>query len=129
MTRNPYLMLGIPFGASRDEATAAFVRRAKPLRRAGAAGTDQLTELTWALNQIDVTLARPAEAMELYRIPASPEAFETGGPGLLDPAPETLAAVPADRDRALLELRQTAAREFLCELVRLHTSRVGRFAP
>ena len=35
MDRNPYVILGIPFGASRAEANAAFARRAQALKHEG----------------------------------------------------------------------------------------------
>jgi hypothetical protein len=130
MLRNPYLLLGIPFGASREEATAAFVRKARPLRRAGTAGSDRLTDLTWALNQIDEKVQRPQESMDIYRIPGCPDALRpSGAGGLLDPGPETLSARPADREAALRELRALAAAEYLESLVRTRASHIDRFAP
>src|ERR1700727_1939597 len=72
MNRNPYVILGIPFGSSRARANVAFARKARSLRRAGAAGHDALTDLTWALQQIDEAIRNPAAALELYRIPANP---------------------------------------------------------
>jgi hypothetical protein len=117
--RNPYLILGIPFGSSRDDANVAFARRAKSLRRAGAAGRDRLTDLTWALNQIDEGLRQPETAMEIYRIPADPEALRATGGGVLAPPPETLPPRPADRAAARRQLQRDAAHEFLRYLVRL----------
>ena len=86
MDRNPYVILGIPFGATRAEANAAFARKARSLRRDGA-DLDQMTDLTWALQRIDVAIRDPATAMELYRIPADPEAFQGEGDGVLRPPP------------------------------------------
>ena len=129
MNRNPYLILGVPFGASREQATAAFVRRARPLRRGGPAATDELTDLTWALNQIDELLKAPDEVMDVYRVPADRAAFAAEGPGVLRPGPEQLAARASDRDAALLELRRAAALDLLRGLVRLQSSRIARFAP
>jgi hypothetical protein len=124
MNRNPYVILGIPFGASRAEANVAFAGKARSLRRSGPRGIDQLTDLTWALQQIDEAIRNPTAAMELYRIPADPEAFDAVGAGVLRPPPEQLAARPADCARALTELQQAAARQYLRYLVARRAARV-----
>lgn len=116
MDRNPFVLLGIPFGASRAEANAAFAGKAQALRREGGS-IDQMTDLTWALQRINVAIKDPATAMELYRIPADPEAFHAEGEGVLRPPPERLQAADGDRDAALEGLRQAAAREYLRYLV------------
>jgi len=125
MNRNPYVILGIPFGASRAEANIAFAGKARSLRRRGREGIDQLTDLTWALQQIDEAIRNPAAAMELYRIPADPQAFRVNGEGVLQPPPEHLAARPGDRDAALTELQHAAARQYLRHLVALRAARVS----
>ena len=79
--RNPYVILGVPFGATREQANAAFARRARPLRRLGAAGRDRMTDLTWALNQIDEAIREPGTALWLYRIPVDPAVLAPSGPG------------------------------------------------
>lgn len=122
MSRNPYVILGIPFGSSRAEANAAFARKARVLRRSGAEGVDQLTDLTWALHQIDEAISHPAAAMELYRIPADPGAFSTGGKGVLRPPPEKLAARAGDRDAGRADLRRRAAHEYLRHLIAVRAS-------
>jgi hypothetical protein len=123
MDRNPYIILGIPFGASRAEANIAFARKARALRRDCGAET-QLTDLTWALQRIDEAVRVPSTAMELYRIPADPEAFQGTGTGVLRPPPERLAAAPGDREQALTALQQAAARDYLRMLVAVRASRV-----
>lgn len=90
MDRNPYLILGLPFGSSRDEANVAFALRGRALRRQGEAGKDQLVELTWALNQIDEAISDPDSALDIYRIPADPGAFDPDGRGLFTPPPERM---------------------------------------
>ena len=84
--RNPYVLLGVAFGASRDVATAAFSKKARALRRAPD-GQERLTELTWALNQVQEVLKDPRAALEVYRVPADPGAFVPDAVGLLDPGP------------------------------------------
>ena len=122
MHRNPYVSLGIPFGSSRAQANAAFARKAKALRRSGPDGIDQLTELTWALHQIDEAISNPAAAMELYRIPADPAIFSTSEQGVLRPPAESLPACPSDRDADRAELRLRAAHEYLRYLIVVRAS-------
>lgn len=119
--RNPYIILGIPFGSAKAAANAAFARKAQALRRDGG-GLDQMTDLTWALQRISVAINEPAAAMELYRIPADPEALHAEGDGVLHPPPEPLPAASGDRAEALEELRQAAAREYLRYLVGLRAA-------
>lgn len=121
MQRNPYMVLGIPFGSSRAEANVAFARKAKALRRSGPDGIDQLTELTWALHEIDEAISHPAAAMELYRIPADPQLFRSHrDEGVLRPPAEPLPARPGDRTADLAELRLRALHEYLRHLVVIH---------
>jgi hypothetical protein len=87
--RNPYVVLGVPFGASGDTAAAAFARKARGLRRAPG-GTERLQHLTWALNQIQELLRQPHLALEVYRVPADPGALEPEGQGVLRPPPERM---------------------------------------
>jgi hypothetical protein len=131
MERNPYLILGVPFGTSREEANAAFVRRARRLRRGDrpAAGLTGLTDLTWALNQIEEALGDPSAALGIYRVPARPEAFAGTGPGLLRPPAEALAARPGDREGALRRAQQDAALECLRQAVVRRGRRIGPVAP
>lgn len=99
--RNPYVILGLPFGASRERASIAFARKARGLRRKGDAGKDELTDLTWALNQLDEVIADPDKALDVYRIPADPNAFEASGVGVFNPPPERLARrTPSSADDA-----------------------------
>ena len=87
--RNPYVLLGLPFGSSRDQANIAFARRAKPYRRRPDS-KEKLVELTWALNQIDEVIKDHQAAIDLYRIPADPDAFDPDGQGVFRPPPEPL---------------------------------------
>jgi hypothetical protein len=122
MHRNPYTILGIPFGSSRAGANAAFARKAKALRRGGPAAMDELTDLTWALHQIDEAIRHPAAAMELYRIPADPAVFRTSAEGVLRPPPEKLPARSGDHAGDQAELQRRAAHECLRHLVAIRAS-------
>jgi hypothetical protein len=122
--RNPYVILGIPFGSSREEANIAFARRARQLRRLGTQGRGQMTDLTWALNQVDEGISHAEAAMEIYRIPADPDAFTVRGTGILAPPPETLPPRAGDPEAGLAELRAAAALEYLRYLVLLRADQV-----
>lgn len=103
MDKNPYVILGVPFGASRDQATMAFTTRAKRLRR-DPDGAGALTELTWALNQITDVVKDPSLLINVYRVPADMSALEPQGDGVFSPPPERLARQtgPSERDREQL---------------------------
>ena len=118
--RNPYIVLGIPFGASRDEATRAFLRRAKSLRRLGDAGRSLHTDLTAALKEIEERPDDPDAVMSPYRIPAVPDAERGTGAGVFAPPPE-----PFDPpEGSLADVRAAAAHEYLRHLVRLRAQRL-----
>ncbi|MGW3283132.1 hypothetical protein ACWDR3_00640 [Streptomyces sp. NPDC001002] len=127
MKRNPYLVLGVFYGAGRDEANIAFVRRTRALRRGLTQGDP--TDLTWALNQIDEAKSDPASRMDVFRVPAFPEAFEGSGPGVFEPGPEQLAARPGDMAGALEELRARAAVEWVKHLVALRRAGTEPIVP
>ncbi len=127
--RNPYLVLGVPFGASRDEATRAFARHTKFLRRLGPAGRSRHTDLTGALHEIESTRSDPAARMAPYRIPMDPRTAALGpdglfGGGVFAPPPETLNEVPDISD-----LRGEAAFEYLRQVVQARGRRLGPPAP
>lgn len=127
--RNPYLVLGLPFGASRDEATRAFARRTKFLRRLGPAGRDRHTDLTGALHDLEVAPPDAAARMSPYRIPADPATATLTpsgvfGAGTFAPAPEVMGALPD-----LSHLRERAAFEHLRHVVRARGERLGPPSP
>jgi hypothetical protein len=124
---NPYLILGIPFGASREDATKAFLRRTKSLRRLGAAGRTLHTDLTGALKEIEDRPEHPDAAMTPYRVPADPDLERGIGTGVFAPPPETSASQPGGD--GLDALRAAAAHEYLRHLVRLRAQRLGPPAP
>jgi hypothetical protein len=128
--RNPYVILGIPFGASRDDATRAFLRRAKSLRRLGAAGRSLHTDLTAALKEIEERPEHPDAVMSPYRIPADPDVERGTGAGVFAPPPERFdpQTVPGAA-AALHAVRAAAAHEYLRHLVRLRAQRLDPPAP
>lgn len=118
--RNPYVLLGVPFGTSSDDAAVAFARRARGLRRAPS-GTERLTDLTWALNQVQDVVRRPDLALEVYRVPADPGALEPEGSGVLRPPPELLARTSepgAGWDQLLTVVHQEVLRAVRADVAR-----------
>lgn len=95
--RNPYLMLGVDYGASREEVTAAYTRRSR-VARADSGYPYSIDDLVWALDEIegiDGTGAVPAAGAQsaalVFRVPADPSVYEPPpGPGLLRPEPVPL---------------------------------------
>lgn len=125
--RNPYIILGIPFGASREEANVAFARKAKALRRKASARL-ALTDLTWALNQVDEAIQHPERELGIYRVPADPNAYTVPAAGVFNPPPERMPVHP-DADAALAGLQAASAHELLVRLVALHRDAAGTPPP
>ncbi|SNY65249.1 hypothetical protein [Paractinoplanes atraurantiacus] len=111
--RNPYLILGIPFGTGRAGANAAFARRVKSLPADPAQARAWQTDLTWALQRIDAGPAAPEAEMGYYRMPADPGCGAPGEPGVFAPPPEPGPYDEAAVAAALVRLRAEAAREAL----------------
>lgn len=87
--RNPYVILGVPFGASEEEARAGFAKARRMLRRdPDAPFTTE--DLTWALHQIEQLIANPELAVDVYRIPADSNAVGSESEGLFNPTPHPL---------------------------------------
>ena len=81
--RNPYLILGLPYGSSRAEATKALARRSRAARR-DPEFPFSMEDLTWALNQIEAQIDNPESSIDVFRVPADPSVLEIpSGPGLL----------------------------------------------
>jgi hypothetical protein len=90
--RNPYLILGLDFASTPAEATAAFARLSRRLRRAESGTAFTLEDATWALHEIEQAAADPEASIGVYRVPANPGVYEVpSGPGILSLEPENLA--------------------------------------
>jgi hypothetical protein len=110
--RNPYLILGIDFGASRQDARRRFAHAARRVRREG--GRWQKEDLTWALHEVESLETNPADSVEIFRVPADPAAFEPAGEGLYKPPPVPLPRRTAPTSGEELEaLCATGARELV----------------
>jgi len=87
--RNPYVILGIPFGASAAEARSGFARTTRRLRSTSGAIYGQ-EDLTWALHQVEQVLEHPQMAFAVYRVPADPSALGSPSEGRFNPAAHRL---------------------------------------
>ena len=87
--RNPYVILGIPFGSSEASARAGFARMTLRLRTP-IDSRYTMEDLTWALHEIEQILVDPELAFHTYRIPADPSAFDDSTEGVFAPAVERL---------------------------------------
>lgn len=128
--RSPYLILGVPYGASKNEAARAFARATRRLRGQTDAPYD-LEDLNWALHAIEQRIEDPSSSIDDYRMPADPSVYEMpAGEGVLNPpvqaykrrTPSTDPAVLDDlRSAVLLEIAAGLAKEYRgAPLPRLH---------
>jgi hypothetical protein len=106
---NPYLILGLPFGASREEAQRAYEQRRAPLRASADEHRRELADLDWAMGRIKSGPFNPWCDMTIFRLPADVDAMRVEGQGIFAPPPEPAPAETA-RGRGL---SAAAAHEYL----------------
>ncbi|WP_062381174.1 hypothetical protein [Demequina pelophila] len=88
---NPYLILGVPFGVTKREASRAFAKASRRLRRMADAPFE-IEDLNAALHAIEHDLEDPHESIDHYRMPADPSVYEIpAAVGRLNPAPQPMA--------------------------------------
>lgn len=87
--RSPYLVLGVPFGASKGEAAKAFARATRRLRRLHDAPYD-IEDLNWALHAVEQRAEDPATSIDDYRMPADSRPYDVppSEAGVLAPSRE-----------------------------------------
>lgn len=85
--RNPYILLGIPYGAGASEARRGFATKSRLVKRGGSAHYD-VSDLTWALHELEQERVTDTTEIDVYRVPADPEVFVGSEPGLFNPPPE-----------------------------------------
>src|SRR4051794_40501289 len=80
--RNPYLILGLPYGAAPDDARRAFAQKVRSVRR-----TDDsiftVEDLTWALHQIEQATEDATASVQFFRVPANRATLPAARPGEL----------------------------------------------
>jgi hypothetical protein len=85
--RNPYVLLGLPYGASPGEVRRAFARRTREVRWGDGSEID-VSDLEWAVARIELERADPSATFGTYRAPADPAVLRPpAGFGLLAPVP------------------------------------------
>lgn len=72
---SPYLMLGVPFGANRDEVAKGFARAVRRLRRHDNPPFAP-EDLNWAQHEIDHREGVAEHSLDDFRVPADPGAYE-----------------------------------------------------
>lgn len=75
MRRNPYLILGVDYGAPNAAASKAFARASRRLRNDPDAPVS-VEDLTWALQQVEHENTDPESSVDYFRVPADPTAYE-----------------------------------------------------
>jgi uncharacterized RDD family membrane protein YckC len=118
--RNPYLVLGIPYGADRSTAARAYTRTLRRVRSDDSSPVT-LEELSWALHEIEQAIPDPDLHGGYLRVPAVPEAYEVlnADPVVVPrtpPLPRTSDRAPARHRQRTAELAITEARDALVEL-------------
>ncbi|MGW4210924.1 hypothetical protein ACWEIJ_23235 [Lentzea sp. NPDC004789] len=88
---NPYLLLGVDYGADAATARRSFARAARRIRRAGGDAAVSIEDLNRALHEIQQRDDDPADAVDQFRVPANPGVFQPGRTGMFAPAPRPLA--------------------------------------
>ena len=111
--RSPYLLLGVPFGASKEAASRAFAKATRRLKRMTGAPYD-LEDLNWALHAIEQRIEDPASSIDDYRLPANPSVYEIpGGDGILNPPIQPYKRRTPPTDPATVEALRV---QIICEV-------------
>lgn len=85
--RNPYVILGVAFGADHASARRGFVRAMRRLKNGDSAIYTE-EDVTWALHRIEQIELDPTASVDVYRVPANPNVFDDrGAPGMFNPGP------------------------------------------
>jgi hypothetical protein len=119
--RNPYLILGLDYGASKDEARRAAARVLRKLK--SASNSPYTTEdVTWALHEVEHVNDDPEAGVTIFRVPASEGLLAMKAPeGIFAPPsrPEPRSSPPSTEEdlwriagAALVELASGLLSEF-----------------
>ena len=103
--RNPYIILGVDYGADKSAAAVGFAQATRRIRN-DPSGPFSLEDATWALHQVEQAAEDPSNSVGWYRVPADPEAYGFGAEeGILRPAPINLPRRSTDSTAAIRELQ------------------------
>lgn len=73
--RNPYLILGLDYGASKDDARRSAARVLRKLRSSPDAPYTT-EDVTWALHEVEHVNDDPEAGVNIFRVPASKSSFD-----------------------------------------------------
>lgn len=107
---NPYLVLGIDYGASPGEASIAFARAQRRLRSADDPPFTK-ADINKALHYVQHLAKDPEASIDYFRVPADPRAYlPPSCDGLLDPPEDPpMRHTPMTTEADLKPLRLAAA--------------------
>ncbi len=120
--RNPYLVLGIPYGVSKKEIRRGFARRSKSVR-SGEFNVYRSEDLNWALHRLEEAEQDPEVDLEFYRVPADLRLLgkgwdAEGAQGFFNPPPEPLPRATGPLTHAeRCQLAEIAVSEWLSTLL------------
>lgn len=117
--KSPYLVLGIPYGASKGDAAKAFAKATRRLRRSAHAPYD-IEDLNWALHAVEQRADDPSTSIDDYRMPGNPGLYEVPlGEGFLNPSIKAYPRqTPPPSPEDVEFLRSALIREVSRELVK-----------
>jgi len=125
--RNPYVLLGLPYGATLTEARRAFARRARDARW-GDHDVIDAADLEWALARIELEHIDAAAAFGTYRVPADASVLRSpAGFGLIAPAPRAASrrspTTPDDERSVVFDAARLDAAQHLLDRTAAATGR------
>ncbi len=108
-TRNPYIILGIPYGSNQKQALDGFAKAKRTLRDHPEKTENTIEDLTWALHQIEQIIVSPVATLDVYRIPANIKLVADNHPGIFNPPPHAATRQTQATDNTTLQQLQNAA--------------------
>jgi len=131
--KSPYLVLGVPFGASKGEAARAYAKATRRLKRSADPPHD-IEDLNWALHAVEQRLDDPSTSIDDYRMPGNPGLYEVpSGQGILNPGikpypRQTPPTSPDDIELLRAELVREVTRDLVTELEGAPLPTIHRFS-
>lgn len=117
--KSPYLVLGVRFGASKDEAAKAFARATRRLRSSPDAPFD-IEDLNWALHAVEQRIEDPAMSIDDYRVPADTTAYQPESEqGILN-SDQNFADASSDSDQVTI-IQKTILRRLIASATNTHS--------
>jgi hypothetical protein len=102
--RNPYFILGLDYGTTERDLINRGLSRASRRVRAQPSAPFDITDCTWAADELIRGATDPAADVRTFRVPADPAVFERTA-DVPVPPPRNLARTTGPSDEALTRLR------------------------